>query len=56
MEVKAMKEICKRSLKYEVFKDKEVFFSNTDRTFAIVLFSGMVSDVFINFEQITIRS
>jgi len=55
MEVKAMKEICKRSLKYEVFKDKEVFFSNTDRTFAIVLFSGMVSDVFINFEQIKRR-
>ena len=49
-----MKEICKRSLKYEVFKDKEVFFSNTDRTFAIVLFSGVVGDLFINFERVSI--
>ena len=50
-----MEDYCKRSLNYKTFKDEEVFFSNTEKTFAIALFSGMVSDLLINFEQIKIR-
>ena len=45
---------CKRSLNYKSFKDKKVSFSNTDSTFSIVLFSGVVGDLFINFERVSI--